>query len=55
MADKKEYTREQFLDLLNRLCKETGYTIVAHPEWIRRDDNTFSMIIVQTIEKMTEK
>ena len=50
--EKKQYTREQFVELFNKLCKETGFTIGSHPEFKFRDDGTFSVIVVMTVEKM---
>jgi hypothetical protein len=54
-AEPKQYTKEQFVKMFNELCKEMGFTIGAHPEFKFRDDNTFSIIMVMTVEKMPEK
>ena len=55
-AEQKQYTKEQFKELFNELCIETGFTIVSRPEFRYRDDDTFSVIVVQYVEKMpTEK
>lgn len=53
--DKKEYTPEEVKEFLEKLFKETGYIIQVHPEFIHRDDNTFSIITVMTLEKIKEK
>jgi len=50
--EKKQYTKEQFVELFNKLCKETGFTIGSHPEFKFRDDGTFSVIVVMTVENM---
>lgn len=51
----KVYTPEEFVAFYNKLCQETGYTIQAHPEWKFRDDATFSVVVVMTVEKLPEK
>lgn len=53
--EKKVYTQEEFLSLYNELVKETGFMILAHPEFKFRDDNTWSIVVLQTIEKVPEK
>jgi hypothetical protein len=50
----KQYTKEKFVEMFNKLCKETRFTIGAHPEFMFRDDNTFSIIVVMSVEKMPE-
>jgi hypothetical protein len=55
MPAKKEYTPELFVAMYNKLCAETGFTLGTHPEFTYRDDNTFSVIVVMTVEKMPEK
>jgi hypothetical protein len=55
ITTKKEYTPEQFVAMFQKLCNETGYTIGSHPEFKYRDDNTFSVVVVMTVEKMPEK
>lgn len=50
----EEYTVEQVKELLEKLFKETGYIIQAHPEFIHRDDGTYSIIVVQTLQKIQE-
>lgn len=50
----KQYTKEQFVQRLSELCVETGFTIGAHPEFKLRDDNTFSVVVVMTVEKMPD-
>jgi hypothetical protein len=52
MPAKKEYTPELFVAMYNKLCKETGYKIDAYPEFKYRDDNTFSIVVVMTVEKI---
>lgn len=53
-TEPKQYTAEQFAEMYKKLCKTTGYTLVAHPEFKYRDDNTFSVMVVFTIEKIPE-
>jgi len=52
---KRIYLPQEFVSLYNKLCAETGFTLGAHPEFKYRDDNTFSVIVVLTVEKMPEK
>jgi hypothetical protein len=49
---KKVYTPEQFVAMFQKLCQETGFIIGAHPEFKYRDDNTFSIVVVMTVEKI---
>jgi hypothetical protein len=50
----KQYTKEQFIEMFNKLCNTTGFTIGAHPEFRFRDDQTFSVIVVMTVENLPE-
>jgi hypothetical protein len=52
--ESKQYTKEQFIEMYNRLCKITGYALVAHPEFKYRDDGTFSVVVVFTIEGISK-
>jgi hypothetical protein len=52
---KKEYTPQQFIAMYNKLCQETGFTLGAHPEWKLRDDNTWSILVIMTVEKIPGK
>jgi len=51
----KQYTKEQFVEMFNKLCKETKFTIGAHPEFKFRDDGTFSVVVVMTVEKLPDR
>ena len=55
MPAKKTYTPDQFVAMFQKLCQETGYTIGSHPEFKYRDDGTFSVVVIQTVEKLSEK
>ena len=51
---KKEYTPQMFVEMYQKLCSETGFTIGSHPEFKFRDDGTFSVVVVQTVEKLSQ-
>lgn len=43
---------QKFLEDYQRLCQEQGFEIVASPQWIKRDDNSYSMVIKMTLSKI---
>lgn len=42
---------KEFLDAYNDICKKYNYNIISTPVWMRRDDNTFSLVIQQSVGK----
>ena len=51
----KKYTPEEFANEFKSLCDRMGFCIVALPEWIARDDGTFSMKIDWTVNKLPKQ
>lgn len=43
---------ELFVEEYNALCKKHGLQIVALPQYVRRDDNTFSLVVNMSVAKI---
>lgn len=54
VVEPKKFTTEEFMVKFKALCDEMGYQLVAIPQWIPRDDGTFSMKINWSIGKLPE-
>lgn len=53
MSDKEQSkkTVEDFASAYNKLCEEYGFQIQAVPQWVMRDDGSWSMIVrVEVVE-----
>ena len=50
--DKKTYTEEEFVKLYKELCDKTEFRIIAIPQWISRDDGSFSTVLKYTVGKI---
>jgi len=51
----KKPTAEDFAKRYQQLCDEMGYRIVVSPNFVSRDDGTFSIVLNYTIGKLPEK
>ena len=51
----KKPTPEEFANKFKALCDEMGYQLVATPQWISRDDGTFSMRITWSVGKLPKQ
>lgn len=51
----KAYTAQDFAEEYKKLCEKTGFNIVVAPNWIARDDGTFSMQLQYTVGAMPKK
>ncbi len=57
MSEKKEVKTQQeeikeYLKADTELCKKHGYKRVGYPEWMKRDDGTFSLVMREGVEKL---
>jgi len=50
--DVKEYTPEEFIKKYEELCEKTGYKIVVIPQYIARDDGSFSTVLQYKVTKV---
>ena len=48
----KKYTPEEFANEFKLLCNRMGYQLIATPQWLQRDDGTFSMRITWSVGKL---
>lgn len=51
-AKEQKKTAEDFAKAYNSLVDEYGFQIVAQPQWVQRDDGSFSTTVtLQVVEK----
>lgn len=43
---------EKFVDSYNKLVKDSGFTIVPIPQFLQRDDGTFSVVIKTSVQEL---
>ena len=48
-------TQEEFAKEYQSLCEKMGYRIVVSPQYIPRDDGSFSTILQYTVGKLSGK
>ena len=51
-SEKEEKTPEQFAEAYQALCKEYGYQLRTIPEFLPRDDGTFSVVVKIQVVKI---
>lgn len=39
----EEDKQRKFMEEYDKLCEKHGYRVAASPQWLYRDDNTYSM------------
>ena len=49
---KVEYKPEDFAKSYQELCDKMGFRIVVSPQYIARDDNSFSTVLQYTVGKL---
>jgi hypothetical protein len=47
--------QQKFIKEYQELCDKTGYTLVAIPSFIQRDDGTFSIVINYKVVELPKK
>jgi hypothetical protein len=52
---KVEPTPEEFAKKYQSLCDEMGYRIVVSPQYIARDDGSFSTVLQYTVGALPKK
>ncbi len=52
---KVEPTAEQFAKEYQALCEKLGFRIVVSPQYIARDDGSFSTILQYTVGKLPKQ
>ena len=45
-------TAQDFMDKYKKLCDETGFMISAAPQFMLRDDSTYSMVVKLSVIKL---
>jgi len=50
----KEYTAEEFAKEYKDLCDKMGYGMVVIPQYMSRDDGTFSTVLQYQVSKTKE-
>ncbi len=53
-VEQPKLTAQDFAKRYQELCDELGYRIVVSPQWMARDDNTFSMVLNYTIGQIQQ-
>ncbi len=43
---------QNFIKAYSELCKKHGYKLISNPVFQARDDNTFSVVIQTSVEKI---
>ena len=54
-VEPKKFIAQDFANKYEALCEETGFRIVVSPQYIARDDGSFSTVLQYTIGKLPEK
>jgi hypothetical protein len=55
LAEVKKPTAQDFADRYQKLCEELGYRIVVSPNFVSRDDGTFSIVLNYAIGELPRK
>jgi hypothetical protein len=55
MAEKKTFTPEEFNKAYQELCEKMGHRIAVVPQYMARDDGTFSTVLQMSIQALKKE
>lgn len=53
--EKRSHTAQEFADAYQTLCNEMGFQLVVAPAYVKRDDNTFSLVLQPSVGEMPKE